>query len=128
MPSIRILLVDDNPQFLKSATGFLNQDPNLIVVGLAASGQEALEQVQRLTPDLVLMDIKMPGMSGFETTRQMKTGTGAPCVIMWSLHDSVEYRFVAEEAGADGFVAKPDIVAELRPLIYQLLDLTDCCP
>jgi hypothetical protein len=44
------------------------------------------------------------------------------------LHDSVEYRFVAEEAGADGFVAKPDIVAGLRPLIYQLLDLTDCCP
>jgi len=122
MSTIRILIVDDSPAFLESASHFLAADRRLRVVGQTRSGQEALERVSDLRPDLVLMDIRMPGINGLETTRRIKSQPHPPRVIILTLYDSAEYRTVAESIGADGFLAKSDFGQRLLPLIHQLFD------
>lgn len=123
MPHIRIFLVDDNLEFLEAATNFLKTDPQLEVVGQATSGHEALEQVGWLQPDLVLMDLTMPDMSGLEATRQLKSQPNAPRVAILTLHDNPEYRTRAEMVHADGFVPKSEVGTQLLPLIHALCPL-----
>jgi len=120
MGSIRTFLVDDSPEFLESAAGFLALQPAIQVVGRACSAQDALEQVPRLRPDLVLMDWAMPGMTGLEATRTLKTLPGSPRIIILTIYDIPKYRTEARVAGADGFISKPDFVVQLPPLIQHL--------
>ena len=120
---IRMLLVDDSPGFIKSAAGFLAVESSLEIVGTARSGEEALQQVDRLHPDVVLMDIAMPGMGGLEATRRLKGRSDAPCIIVLTLHDTPEYRTRAATEGADGFIAKSDFGAQLLPLIHEVFGL-----
>jgi DNA-binding NarL/FixJ family response regulator len=122
MLPVRILLVDDSPEFLEAATRFLSTDPQIAIAGRALSGVEAMEQVTRVHPDLVLIDWEMPGMSGLETTHNIKARPDAPSVIILTLHDNVEYRAAAQAAGADGYVTKSDFGTELLPCIHALLD------
>ena len=121
MPSLRILLVDNSPTFLESATRFLCMDARLEIIGRVLSGGEALEQVPRLCPDLVLMDLAMPGMNGLEATRRIKAQPSAPYVVILTLNDSREYRDAALAVGADGFVTKSEIGTALLPLLHSLL-------
>jgi DNA-binding NarL/FixJ family response regulator len=118
--AIRILLVDDDPDFLRSIRQFLEVDQRTEVVGSLHSSREALEEVSRLQPDLVLMDIVMPGMSGLEATRQIKAQPGAPRVILLTLHDDKAYRDEAENIHADGFVSKSEAGVKLLSVIYAL--------
>ncbi len=122
--SISILLVDDSPHFIESAERFLSAEMGLHVVGSALSGAEALEQVTRLRPDLVLMDVAMPGLDGLETTQQIKAQPNPPRIIILTLYDTPKYRDAAQHAGADGFVPKADFGEKLLPLIYELLPQT----
>jgi DNA-binding NarL/FixJ family response regulator len=121
---IRILLVDDSPEFLESATRFLSTDPRIEIVGCALSGAEAVEQVTRVQPDLVLMDCGMPGMNGLEATHNIKAWPGAPRVVILTLHDNAEYRAAAQAAGADGYVTKSEFGMALLPFIHTLFDDT----
>ena len=77
MPA-RILLVDDSLHFIESAERFLSEELGVNVVGSALSGIEAIDQVMRLRPDLVLMDVAMPGMDGLEATHKIKAMPNAP--------------------------------------------------
>lgn len=120
MPPLRILLVDDSLAFLESATRFLAIDQELEIVGRVFSGEEALEQVPQLCPDLVLMDMAMPGMNGLEATRHIKASSSAPYVVVLTLNDGSEYRTAALAVGADGFVTKSEIGNALLPLIHSL--------
>ena len=120
MPA-RILLVDDSPHFIESAKRFLADELGINVVGSALSGAVALEQIAQLRPDLVLMDVAMPGMDGLETTQRIKAHTDPPKVIILTLYDTPKYREAAQLAGADGFVPKADFGEKLLPLIYSLL-------
>ena len=122
MSPLRVLLVDDNHDFLESAARFLSAYPCLEIVGWTFSGRDARELVARLQPDLVLMDLTMPGMNGLEATRQIKALPGAPCVVILTLYDNSEYREAAEAAGADGFVTKSELGTQLLPLIRTLFD------
>lgn len=117
MPPLRILLVDDSLRFLDSAARFLSGETDVEVVGRALSGEEAIEQIAQLRPDLVLMDLAMPGINGLEATRQIKLQPHAPYIIILTLSDSSEYRMAAEAAGADGFVSKAEFSTMLPPLI-----------
>ena len=125
MPPTSTFLVDDSPSFLQSAARFLAADERIEVVGVALSGQDALEQVAKLKPDLVLMDLNMPGMNGLEATRRLKAEPDPPRVVILTLNDTEEYRQAATEAQADGFVAKSDLGQKLLPLLESLLPSTD---
>lgn len=115
--TIRVLLVDDSMAFLAAATKFLNSLAGVEVVERATSAAEALARAAELRPDLVLMDVVMPGMNGFEATRLIKQDFDAPKVIILTLHSTAAYRSGAKSAGADSFVAKDDLVMELPPLL-----------
>lgn len=122
MSTITTLLVDDSTVFLDSASRFLETDERVKIVGRAASGIEALNQVARLRPDVVVIDMAMPGMSGLDATRQIKAGPDAPLVVIATMHDHAEMRAAATSANADGFVPKSRFCLELLPLIKNLFD------
>src|SRR5689334_3634289 len=124
-PPFRVLVVDDNPGFLESATRFLSVDARLEIVGCAISGWEALQQVNLLHPDLVLMDLAMPGMNGLEATRLLKAQPQAPYVVILTLQDHSEYREAAVAVGADGFIAKSEFGVSLLPLLHSFIQSPD---
>jgi len=117
---LRILLVDDSWEFLGSVEHFLSAEPRLKIIGYASSGQEALEQVNLLHPDLVLMDLTMPQMNGLVAARQIKARTNAPRVVILTVHNQPAYQEAARAAGADGFISKSDFGAQVLPLIENL--------
>ncbi len=121
-PHVRTLMVDDHAAFLDELAHLLEEDREMDVVGRATSGEDALEQTITLQPDLVLMDLAMPGMGGLEATRRLKinAGTGAPRVIMLSLHEHSMYRLAALDAKADGYVPKSKLGTMLLPMIHSL--------
>jgi two-component system NtrC family sensor kinase len=104
--SIRVIIADDNEEFRRAAARFLKTQADLTVVDGVASGAEAIEAAERLQPDVVLMDIAMPGMSGIETTRQLKARRHSTKVILVSMHDSAALRQAAAVSGADGAIGK----------------------
>ncbi|MDR3576074.1 MAG: response regulator transcription factor [Anaerolineaceae bacterium] len=119
---IRVMLVDDNLDFLRSAKKYLTLQPSLQIVGSASSGKEALKQIPTLRPDLVLMDWTMPEMSGLEATRQIKQHKKAPRIVILTLHIIPTYQNAAQAAGADGFISKSNWNEELIPLIQSLFE------
>ena len=121
MKSTRVLLIDDNPDFLEGVSAWLTRDPAFELAGVAGSGGEALTQVENLEPDVVLMDVAMPGVNGFEATRRIKSKPGAPLVILLTFHDSETARVEALAAGADGFVPKTKVTEDLTRVIRSLL-------
>jgi DNA-binding NarL/FixJ family response regulator len=124
MKPIGTLIVDDNPKFLEAAKRFLSSDPMVELIGTAVSGQEALDIIQDKSPDLVIIDLAMPGLDGLEVTRQVKTQfSPPPQVVILTLYDNEEYRSASRLAGADGFVAKSDIGTHLIPQIYDLFEV-----
>jgi DNA-binding NarL/FixJ family response regulator len=100
MDAIRILLVDDQQVIREGLRRMLEIEPDLKVVGEAADAKEALAQVESLSPEVILMDIKMPGANGIELTRQVKQKRPSCNVIMLTLYS--EYLPQAIEAGASG--------------------------
>jgi DNA-binding NarL/FixJ family response regulator len=118
--SLRILLVDDNHTFLTAVSQCLAMLPEAEVVGHAYTGADALAKAQALQPDLVLLDIVMPHMTGLEVASQMKTWQHAPLILFLSLHDNDSYRVAARELGTLGLVGKANFVADLMPIITSL--------
>ena len=115
---IRILLVDDHQVVREGLRCMLEQDEGMRIVGQSANSEEALSQVTTLSPDIVLMDIKMPGVDGIELTRQIKEKQPFCSVIMLTLYD--EYLTEAIEAGAVGYLLKDAKRAELTQAIRQV--------
>jgi DNA-binding NarL/FixJ family response regulator len=120
MAALRILLVDDSAEFLESAARFLTMRADMNLVGSASSGHDAIARALELKPDLVLIDLAMPGMNGLEATRLLKAHSDAPRVVIMTLYDNNEYREAAREAAADGFIAKSAIGSQLFPMIASL--------
>ncbi len=119
-PRVRILLVDDNDDFRRQAARFLAAEESCEVVAFAASGAEAIGLAARIGPDLVLMDLSMPGMNGFEAARRIKAAAGAPRVVIVTLDGSAPYRTASEGAFVDGFLSKSDFIQEIGPLVDTL--------
>lgn len=117
--TLKILLVDDNHTFIAAVRQFLDRLPDVVIIGQAHDGKSALAIVRQQRPDLVLMDIAMPGMNGLELARAIQLDPSAPQIVFLSMHDNQEYRVAARELGAD-FVSKADFVSELLPLLGAL--------
>lgn len=120
MNKIRILLVDDSIIFLDIAAGFLADHENLIVVGTAQNGKEALSLAANLHPDIVLLDVNMPGLSGFETTPRLRQILPEAGIIILSFQNSDSYREAALVAGADDFIPKDTLAYALIPTIHRV--------
>lgn len=117
-PATRVLIVDDDP-LVRSALGLmLGGQPDLEVVGEAADGRAGMAQVDALSPDVVLMDIRMPVLNGLDATRLLHERAEPPRVIVLTTFDADDYVVGALEAGADGFLLKdtppPQIVEAIR--------------
>jgi DNA-binding NarL/FixJ family response regulator len=109
MKAIRVLIVDDEAAVLRGLRMRLGLEPDIDVVGEAADGSAAIDLAARLSPDVVLMDIRMPVMDGIEATRTLAGRNPAPAVVILSMRDDTRTVALAGEAGAVGFVAKHSI-------------------
>ena len=106
MEPIRILLADDHTLFRRGIRTMLEQLPDVEVVGEAASGQEAIALAHELVPDVILMDIKMPAVSGIEATRRILQENPHIGIILVTMYDDPESAFAGMRAGARGYVLK----------------------
>jgi DNA-binding NarL/FixJ family response regulator len=110
--SVRIVVVDDHEVVRAGFAELLDTRPDFTVIGTASDGAEAVRLCQELHPDVVLMDVRMPGMDGIEATRQLaNSGQTGPRVIILTTFDLDEYVYEALRAGASGFLLK-DVTAE----------------
>lgn len=103
---INVMVVDDHSVVREGIKMVLGTDPELKVVGVAASGEEAVKEVHEIGPDVVVMDIAMPGLSGFEATRMIREQNPDVKVLALTVHDSEAYVFQMLQAGAVGYVLK----------------------
>ena len=115
----RILIVDDQAVVRNELRNVLELTGTVSIVGEAVNGWDALRQARALKPDIVLMDLEMPGLDGFEATRQIKLGHLARAVIVFTVYASAAYRQKAQEAGADAFVVKGTDLHTLLDLFEQ---------
>jgi len=118
---VSVLLVDDNPAFLRTATFFLEQCGEMTVVGAVTDGQEALDRVHDLDPDVVLLDLVMPGVTGWQIIARLRAERPEIGTIAMSVWEIDSYREAALEAGADEFVSKAVISTELLPAIWRAM-------
>lgn len=120
--TIRVLVVDDHAILRDGIRSLLERQPGFLVVGEASNGQEALAQVEALAPDIVLMDLAMPGMDGLEATRRLRQLHPDIRVLILTQHDNREYIAPALQAGAVGYVLKRSGGREVVNAIYQVYE------
>lgn len=124
MKTIRVLIVDDLPQVRQGLVSVLQLaarriQPTIEIAGEAQNGDDAVRQARTLHPDVILMDLEMPVMDGFEATRQIKAEQPEARVIILSIHAAPEALQRAREAGADDFVVKGDSYLTLLNAILE---------
>ncbi|MGW0521767.1 response regulator [Crossiella sp. NPDC003009] len=110
---VGVLLVDDQPLLRLGFRSVLSPEPGLEVLGEAGTGPEAIALTRALRPDVVLMDVRMPGMDGIEATRRIVAESAAAKVLVLTTFDLDEYVYGALRAGASGFLLKDAMPAEL---------------
>lgn len=108
--------------FLEASRMVVDMTDGFHVVGEAANGLDAIELVGQLHPDLVLMDVQMPGIDGIETTRRIRALQNPPAVVVMSTHESGDYDSVAIAAGAVGFVPKSQFGFDKLTEMWALAD------
>ena len=119
MKPAKILIADDHKEFRKVLSEYLNCLPNVIVVGEAVDGIDAIDKTEALHPDIVLMDISMPRCNGLDATRIIKARWPSTKVIIASMHSSPFYHIEARRARADGHILKSSLKSSLQTVIDQ---------
>jgi DNA-binding NarL/FixJ family response regulator len=109
---VRVLVVDDVALFRAAMTAVVGATDGFVVVGEAASGEEAVAAAAALAPDLVLMDVNLPGIDGLEATRQVCARAGAPAVLLLSTHDADVAEEFVRRSGAAAYVTKAEFAPE----------------
>jgi two-component system response regulator NreC len=110
---IRVFVVDDHTLVRQGIVGLLGSQPDIEVVGQAGNAQEALAAIPAASPDVVLMDVAMPGQSGLDATREIRERFATVQVLIVTIHDREDYLFQALRAGAVGYVLKGAEVHDL---------------
>ena len=118
---IDVLIADDHSLFAEALQAILSTDRRFKVVGLAQDGKEAVKLASTLDPDIVLMDISMPVMDGFEATRRLRERDPAACVLMLTGSNARTDVDTARKAGAAGYVTKDKIAAELIDAMLEVV-------
>lgn len=120
MTPISVMLVDDSPLFLSTATQFLETCKEVAVVGVCSSGQEALEKAQELRPQVILLDMMMPGISGLGVIEPLRQLLPETAIIALTVMDTPNFRKAALAAGADAFIPKSAMRVALLPVIRKM--------
>jgi CheY-like chemotaxis protein len=114
MPELRVLVVDDQEPFRRAMSAVVDETDGFVVVGSARSGEESLAMAGELLPDLVLMDVNLPGIDGIEATRRLRARPEPPVVMLLSTYDEDEFDLAG--CGAASYIAKaafgPDRLSE----------------
>jgi PAS domain S-box-containing protein len=118
--NIRVLFADDHKVMRQGLIGIISDQPGIQVCGEASSGEEALALAERLRPDIVIMDVSMPGMGGLEATRRIKKEMPEIRVIALSMFEDEDIALKMRQAGADGFISKSESSSELLKAIYAI--------
>jgi DNA-binding NarL/FixJ family response regulator len=120
---VRILIADDHRLFAESLMTVLSEDDRVDVVGIADDGREAVELALELRPDVILMDLKMPVLDGFEATRRLReSGSDAQILILTGTDEEIGSE-AAAQAGATGYLRKENSVAELKRVFLEVASL-----
>jgi DNA-binding NarL/FixJ family response regulator len=114
------LVVDDSALFREALANFVAHLTGVIVAGRASGGEEALALAARTTPDVIFMDLMMPGLDGLAATRALKRMSRPPAVVICTSSDDDRLRLLALEAGADVFMHKRDLALDAEDLIHGL--------
>jgi two-component system nitrate/nitrite response regulator NarL len=114
---IRLLLVDDHPIVREGIKSALSTKKNILIVGEASTGEEAMVKARRLAPDVILMDINMPGMSGLEASRRLRKSVPESKILALTMHENREYILEMSQLGARGYVFKDSSPSELHRAI-----------
>ena len=117
---LRVLIADDHRLFAEALEAILATDERIEVVGQASDGSEAVELARTLAPDVVLMDVSMPVLDGFEATREIRAADEGVRVLMLTGSNSREDVDRSREAGASGYVTKDRIASELVAAIVEV--------
>lgn len=117
---IRLLIVDDHQLMRDGLVGLLGLESDIEIVGTATDGAEAVEKVAELKPNLVLMDVRMPTMSGIAATREIKARHPETEVVLLTMHEEDEYVFEGLSAGASGYLLKDASHDELMSTLRQV--------
>jgi DNA-binding NarL/FixJ family response regulator len=118
--AIKVLLVDDQPVIRQGLRLRMATEADIAVIGEAGDGRAALDLAARLSPDVIIMDIAMPGLDGIEATRHLRAKVPGSTVVILSLSDDAATRARAAEAGAAAFVAKHEADGLLLDTIRRL--------
>jgi DNA-binding NarL/FixJ family response regulator len=113
-----VLIVDDHSAFRKSARHLLEAE-GFVVVGEAEDGRSALEQVAKLAPDLVLLDIQLPDIDGFAVAKELRRSGDGPKIVLTSSRDAGDYGARIAESGARGFVPKGELSGAAIDLLVR---------
>ncbi len=121
MEQVRVLLADDHALFREGLAGIINNQPDMQVVGEANDGLEAFVKAQELKPDLILMDVQMPGMDGIEAVRQIKQILPETIIVMLTVRGDDNMLFEALKNGAQGYLLKEIRSQELLEMLRGAL-------
>jgi DNA-binding NarL/FixJ family response regulator len=117
---ISVFLADDHPMVRNGLQLVLRAEPDIKVVGEAADGHEAVRRVEKVKPDVVVMDIAMPGLNGIEATKKIRKACSAVRVLILSMHDTAEHIYQALQAGAQGYLLKESAGEEVIKAVRAL--------
>ncbi|MEX2225424.1 MAG: response regulator transcription factor [Dehalococcoidia bacterium] len=117
---IRILLADDQTNVRKGLRMRLDLEAGIAVVGEAADGESAVSLARKLDPDVILMDVEMPGLDGIRATQQLRQDLPGCCIVVLTIHDDAATRARARDAGATAFISKHQIDSSLMDAIKSV--------
>jgi two-component system NarL family response regulator len=119
---MKVLLVDDSPYFIRAASRFLSELEAVVAVATAGNGADAVKAVLGDRPDVIIMDINMPGTGGLAAVRHIKAIEPDVRVVVVSLNESDDFRVAARAAGADGYIAKRHFATGIVAFFASELD------
>lgn len=120
MTPTRVVVVDDHTLIRQGIAGLLDSQPDLTVVGQAGDGREGIELIAELRPEVALLDVAMPGISGLDAARELQERCPETAVLMLTIHDREDYLFEALRSGAAGYVLKGADAQELLAAIRSV--------
>src|SRR5450759_4107590 len=118
----KILIVDDHPMMREGLRGVINREPDMMVCGEVENAHQAVDAVQKLAPDLALVDVTLPGKSGLELVKDLKAMHPRVVILALSMHDESLYAERMLRAGASGYITKQRPPEELVKAIRAVLD------